>query len=184
MTGTQTGPAPGMAGTATAVEAAPTLSAEARAQIAESALREAEARTTTLQTQLATITAERDTARTELRRVRNVEAARGAVASALGQVSDLPAPARTRIAESLTATPPTTDTGDVDTAALNAAVTRAVESERAYIASIREAAGEGTPSGLGGSAPVQDIKAWESDVASRFQRLGHNDQGAVLAARR
>lgn len=181
---------PGMSGTETGDMPAQTspepggLSHEARAEIAEAQLRESQARITVLESQTAALAVERDTARGEVRRIRNVEAARGAVQSALAAHQDLPAAARTRIAESLTVTPPTTDAGDVDTSALQVSVTRAVEGERAYIASIRESAGEGTPTGLGSSAPVADVGAWQSDVTARFGRLGLNESAAAAAARR
>lgn len=170
-------------------EAAPqaepaTLSHEARAQIAGSQLREAHARITALESQNAALTVERDTVRGEVRRIRNVEAARGAVTAALAAVQDLPQPARTRISEALTATPPTTEAGEVDTVALNAAVGRQVEAERAYIASIRESAGEGTPTGLGSTHAPPDAAAWQADIAKRFGRIGLDESAAAAAARR
>jgi hypothetical protein len=171
------------AGTASVAESA--LSPEARAQIAETSLRESAARITALEAQNASLTVERDTARGEVRRIRNVETARGAVTSALDAVQDLPAPARHRITESVTANPPVTTSGDVDAAALQTAVTAMVESEQAYIASIREAAGVGTPTGLGGDArPVGDVGAWHTDIQSRFARLGLSEGAASAAARR
>lgn len=185
MSGTAADATSASAGTASVAETAPSPSAEARALIAESALRESQARITVLEAQAASLAVERDTARGEVRRMRNVEAARGAVTSALSAVPDLPAPARARIAESITVNPPTTDAGDVDTAALQTAVTRAVESEQAYIASIRESAGVGTPTGLGSSGqPVADVASWQTDLTSRFARLGLSESAAVSAARR
>jgi hypothetical protein len=185
MSGTETGIPPVQAGTAPVADTAPALSHEARAQIAESQLREAQARITVLESQNAGLSVERDSARGEIRRMRNVESARTAVSAALTAVQDLPAAARTRIAESVVATPPTMESGEVDTAALNAAVTRQVESERAYIASIRESAGEGTPTGLGGGRQqAYDPAAWQASNAAAFARLGLTESAATAAARR
>jgi hypothetical protein len=183
MSGTQTGPAPGTAGTATAAEA-PTVSAEARVEIVTAQLGEAQSRITALEAQNATLTAERDTAQGELRRLRNVEAARGVCAAALATHTDLPEPTRARITEAVTRDVPTSQTGEVDTAALTAAISRHVEAEQAYIASIREAAGEGTPTGLGGSTPTggADLAAFQTTVAARFAALGLNESAAKTAA--
>lgn len=186
MSGTNTGASPGTAGTATVAETAQnTLSAEARAQIAESKLAEAQAQITALQAQNASLTVERDTARGEVRRLRATEAARNACAAAL-QESDLPAPAQRRITESVAANVPLTESGEVDTNALTAAITEQVEAERAYIASIREAAGEGTPTGLGGSIPVApvDQSEYRTQLATRMQRLGLSEAAAKAAAGR
>jgi hypothetical protein len=186
MSGTNTGASPGTAGTATVAETAQnTLSAEARAQIAESKLAEAQAQITALQAQNASLTVERDTARGEVRRLRATEAARNACAAAL-QESDLPAPAQRRITESVAANVPLTEAGEVDTNALTAAITTQVEAERAYIASIREAAGEGTPTGLGGSTPVAstDLSDYRANLAARMQRLGLSEAAAKAAAGR
>lgn len=184
MSGTETGPGPGTAGAATVADPAG-LSQEARAQIAEAQLREATARITALEAQNASLTVERDTAAGEVRRMRNVEAARTVCTTALA-AADLPQPTLARITESVTAQVPTTDAGDVDTSALNAAITRHVEAERAYIASIREAGGAGTPTGVGGTAAPtgQDLPAWQTEVQGRFARLGLNENAATLAARR
>lgn len=182
MSGTETGPAPGTAGAATVADTAG-LSQEARAQIAEAQLREAQARITVLEGANASLTVERDTAKGEVRRIRNVETARTTCSTVLAG-ADLPHATLSRITESVTASVPTTEAGDVDTTALQAAITRHVESERTYIASIREAAGQGTPSGLGGSVPVQDVPAWQADLANRFGRLGLNESASKLAAGR
>ncbi|MDG4792001.1 hypothetical protein O7626_40005 [Micromonospora sp. WMMD1102] len=184
MSGTQTGPAPGTAGTATAAEA-PTVSAEARVEIVTAQLGEAQSRITALEAQNAALTSERDTARTELRRMRNVEAARGVCANALDTHTDLPSATRNRIVEAVTRDVPVTTTGDVDTAALTAAISRHVEAEQAYIAQIREAAGEGTPTGLGGSTPstVADVGQFQQQLADRFAGFGLTESAAFAAAK-
>jgi hypothetical protein len=183
MSGTQTGTPPVTAGTATAAEA-PTISAEARVEIAAAQLAEAQSRITALESQNATLTSERDAANGELRRMRNVEAARGVCTSALATHTDLADPTRNRITEAVTRDVPTTATGEVDTTALTAAIGRHVESERTYIASIREAAGEGTPTGLGNSTPTNtaDLGAFQGAVANRLQGFGLSEAAAKSAA--
>lgn len=184
MSGTQTG-TPVTAGTATAAEA-PTVSAEARVEIATARLGEAQSRITALEAQVATLTAERDTATGELRRMRNVESARGVCASALATHADLPDATRNRIVEAVTRTVPTTQTGEVDTTALTAEISRQVEAEKAYIASIREAAGEGTPTGLGSTTSTSvavDLGAFQDQLTARFAGFGLNESAAKAAAK-
>lgn len=190
MSGTQTGAPPVQAGTATVVEPPtiqPTLSAEARAAVAEARLAEANARIQTLEQSTVVLTGERDQARNELRQTRHAEAARSACGTAL-DATDLPAPARARIIESVTGRVPTTEGGDVDTQALSARITAAVETERQYIAAVRESQGAGTPTGLGGTTPAVEsagnAEAFQADIAARFTRLGYDDKTAALAARR
>lgn len=174
---TTTGAAPAPAGT---VQNGP--SPEVRAELAEARLREAEARISELTTANATLTSERDTARTELGRLRVTEAARGVVASALAQ-TDLPEAARTRVTEAVTRDVPTTSDGQVDATALTSRITESVDRERSYIASIREAAGEGRPSGLGGApAGVPDVEPWRKALVESFKGLGMSEQAALAAA--
>lgn len=158
------------------------LSPVARAEIAEAQLREAQARISELSTQNATLTVERDTARTELGRMRITEAARGAVTTALAEC-DLPDPARQRVTESVTRDVPTTQDGQLDTVTLTNRINEAVNSERSYIASLRESAGAGQPSGLGGGAPqVVDAAQFQSNLVESFKGLGMSEQAAIAAA--
>lgn len=178
---TQTGATPEPAGAA----AADGLSPEARAQIAESQLREAQARITTLESEKATVAAERDTARGELNRMRLAEAARGVVDTTLAD-SDLPTPARTRVTESVTRDVPTSQDGQLDSAALTNRINEAVSREREYIAAVREAAGEGAPNGLGTTSSTSsgevDVAKVRESLAEVYQKRGLSPEAAKLAA--
>lgn len=179
---TTTGTAPATAGTAPSGP-----SPEARAEIAEANLRESQARITALEAQNSQLTVERDTARTEASRLRVSEAARSTITGALS-ATDLPDAARTRITESIVANVPTVADGQVDTNALTARINEAIERERTYIASIREAAGEGQPNGLGGNGnggngqPAVDLNAVQTGLIESYRARGMSEQQAKLAA--
>jgi hypothetical protein len=161
------------------------LSPVARAEIAEAQVREAQSRISELTTQNATLTAERDTARTELGRMRVTEAARSVVESALADPTvDLPDPARRRVTESVTRDVPTTEAGNVDTNALTTRINEAITAERSYIASLREDAGEGRPNGLGGANGngAVDVAKVQESLAEVYRRRGMSEQTAKLAA--
>jgi hypothetical protein len=172
---TQTGSSPAPAGT----QSGPTP--EVRAELAETRLREAEARISDLTTTNATLTSERDTARGELGRLRVTEAARGVVTSALA-ATDLPDAARVRVTESVTRQVPTTQDGQLDGPSLTSRISEAVQGERTYIASVREANGEGRPAGLGGGPEVPDQSAFRESLFESFKGLGMTEQAARAAA--
>lgn len=175
--GTQnTGTAPAPAG------AQGGLSPEARAEIAEAQLREANSRVSELTTQNATLTSERDSARTERDRLRVTEAARGVIATTLAS-ADLPDVSRQRITEAVTRNVPTTQDGQVDTTVLASRITEAVEQERAHNAAILEAAGAGKPNGLSGQpAAGPGVEPWRQSLVESFKGLGMNEQAALAAA--
>lgn len=175
---TTTGAAPATAGTAPSGP-----SPEARAEIAEANLREAQARITALESQNQQLTVERDTARTEASRLRVAEAARNTITGALA-ATDLPDPARARITESIVASVPTVADGQLDANALTARITEAIERERTYIASIREASGDGNPNGLGGTGQgtTVDLSAVQASLVESYRKRGMSEQQAKLAA--
>lgn len=114
-------------------------------EIEEARLRQLEADAGRVQT----VESERDTLARALAESRARNAATTRARASLAE-STLPSVAVDRVVESVTATVPLTDAGQLDEAALDTAVTEARTAEEAYIASIAEANGAGRVRGLGG----------------------------------
>ncbi len=109
--------------------------------------------------------------------------ARERVTLKLTAVEGLPAIAKARIVEAVTASPPVKD-GALDTEALDAAITTAVESESRYLASLGES---GVIRGMGSITPpepAQIDEALAARGAAAFQTLGLSEAGAKVAAGR
>ena len=71
----------------------------------------------------------------------------------------------------------------LDEVAFRAAVTEAAKAEEVYVASLREAAGEGRVTGLGAATTTPDTaKQFETDLAESFKRLGMSSDAALVAA--
>jgi hypothetical protein len=170
MSGTNTGPVPGAAGTDEGTSTVPTAVAEAqRAQAAaEQQLAEANRRTAEAEQRLARLSA--------------VEAARP-IASTMLAETQLPAAAQARVLTQVTAQVPMTEALALDEAAFRTAITTAAQAEATYIASLRESAGEGRVAGLGDTTTAAaDTAKFETDVAEGFVRLGMSESAAKIAA--
>lgn len=134
--------------------------------------------------------ATRETAalREGLARLTAVEASRPIVSGLLVE-SSLPIAAQTRLMGQLTADVPLTEALLLDESALRARVAERITDEGTYLASVRESAGEGVPSGLGStrvteSAPMSAPSAeFHTKMVERFKRLGMTSERAEIAAR-
>jgi hypothetical protein len=137
-------------------------------QIEEARLRELEEASG----RVPTLESERDTAiqeRDRLRAERDQLAAReSAVTHARARVTaanaTLPAATVERIVATATATVPLTESGQLDTAALDTAVDTARTAEEAYVAQLAEAAGVGSITGFGGTPAGTPSTVSEADI--------------------
>jgi hypothetical protein len=191
MSGTAEGTQPDQAGTKTG---APVT--EEAAAIVAGQLEEFRSRANSLSAALAesqsaqrTAEAQRDAAIAEARVLKGNEAGRIAVDRALadeanGVPESMYASLAPRVHAAVRGNVPMTDTGDVNTEALEALVIASIKAERTYAASVLESQGVGRPSGLGFTDPdVMTEEAFDKDVAARFQRLGLDESTANLAAK-
>jgi hypothetical protein len=169
MSGTNTGPAPGAAGTAEGTSTVPTAVTEAqRAQ--------------------ATAEQERDTAlreaadtKRELARFRATDAARP-IATTLLAETQLPAAAQARVLTQVTAQVPMTEALTLDDVAFRTLVTDAAKAEEAYLASLRESAGEGRVAGLGAPTTTPTDAQRQATREAAFRQLGLSEAAAKTAA--
>lgn len=166
MSGSNTGPAPGAAGTA-----------EATIAVAE-----AEQRVKTVEAERDAALKDADETRRQLARLRAAEAARPIAAAALAE-TDLPAAAQTRVLAAVVADVPLTEALALDETVFKPRVEEAAKAETVYLAALREAAGEGRVNGLGGTTTAeptaeQRIKAREA----AFRGLGLSETAAKTAA--
>lgn len=169
MSGTQNTGVPDTAGTNAATPAAVTEAVNARA-LAEAAAAESDRRATEAETRLA--------------RFEAVEAARP-IATTLIAESQLPPAARVRVMERVTANVPMTDANALNEAAFRTAVTEAVTAEETYLAEVREGAGEGQVTGLGGSSTgdsTAEVAASRTALAERYIARGMSPDAAKIAA--
>ena len=129
-----------------------------------------------------TLTAERDTALTEVAQLRARDTARGRIAEALAADAEpLPATSQTRITEAVLADVPLTEAGELDTDALTEAITAAATTEREYVASLLEAAGVGRVRGLGSTgAGTGEAPRKPED----YQALGLSESAARVLSNR
>jgi hypothetical protein len=200
-TGTNTGAqSPGEAGTAT-TEARTTATeapAEARLAIVEAERDRLRSREQAMSEQLAEAPADARRARAEAqeavasaRRLTANEAGRTTVdrmlvADESGVPADLQALIGPRVHAQILNHVPTTDAGEVDQTALEAAVTAAIRAERVHAASLLEAQGVGRVSGLGadGDPQMQLTKEqFEGGMADVFASIGLPKDVAALAAK-
>lgn len=147
--------------------------AEAEAKVTESAA--VADRVTELETRLAESAARNQ-------RLENDRAARAQVAEAL-KTSGLPEFAHGRLTESVCRDLPTTD-GALDTTKLTEAITAAIDGEKAYVASIAEAAGAGSVRGLGGAPAPQEMTEadFDAELKESFIGIGMSPEAAQRAA--
>lgn len=98
--------------------------------------------------------------------------------------ADIPAMAKTRIAESLSMNPPVGDDGVLDKAKFQTRIKEAIADEVKYLS---EVLGSGRVRGFGGSSSDGDgamsDKDFQSSLAAQFQRLGLTESNANIAAR-
>lgn len=97
----------------------------------------------------------------------------------------MPHAAKARVLAEAVRSVPLTEALALDEAAFKAAVTEAAKAEETYLASLRELAGEGSVTGLGGGAAATDPAAKTQFVAGlveSFERLGLNSDAAKVAA--
>lgn len=191
MSGTAEGTQPDQAGTKTGAP----VSEEAAAIVAGQ-LEEFRSRANSLSAALAesqsaqrTAEAQRDAAIAEARVLKGNEAGRIAVDRALadeanGVPESMYASLAPRVHAAVRGNVPMTDTGDVNTEALEALVIASIKAERTYAASVLESQGVGRPSGLGFTDPdVLTEEAFEQRVAASFGRLGLDESVSNLAAK-
>lgn len=127
----------------------------------------------------------------EMRRLRANEAGRLTVdrmlsADESGVPGDMRGIIGPRVHEAIRNHVPLTDAGDVDQAALEAAVTAAIRSERVHAAALLEAQGVGRVAGLGaeGDPATQMTKEqFEGGLSSLFASIGMDESVARLAAK-
>lgn len=174
-----TGPAPGAAGTA---EGAPVVLPAAIAE-AERARSEAETARDTALREAAESKAAADESKRELARLRATEAARTLGATVLAE-STLPQAAKARVLAEAARTVPLTEALALDEAAFKTAVTEAAKAEETYLASLREATGEGAVTGLGSSAsatagPDPEIR---KALVESYRARGLSVEAATAAA--
>lgn len=122
-------------------------------------------RVTALEERATTAERERDEARTERDTLRARESA---VTHARARVAEanatLPTATVDRIVAAATVSVPLTESGELDTAALDTAVDAARTSEETYLAGLAEAAGVGTISGFGGTPAGDQPAITEADI--------------------
>jgi hypothetical protein len=126
----------------------------------------------TLQETVNTLTSERD----QLREQAVTHQAREIISEAVNKNEQLPAAARKRVVNTVMATVPKTDSGELDRTALDTKVTEAVEAEVAYLSEVTgydstRVRDLGTP---GGNDDV--------DLSAAFQELGLSESAAKVAA--
>lgn len=129
---------------------------------------------TVLRESNATLTAEKAQALAEVKRLQEAAVqreARDLVAEAVGK-SDLPAPAKTRIAETLAGTVPLKE-GALDKEGLNTAVAAALDGERKYIAALAPVSGG--IRGMGGSATPTEGTALRESFLRLYRAQGKNE---------
>lgn len=146
-------------------------------QIEEARLRQLEAdagRVSVLESELATTRTERDTAAIALAEARARTTASSRARARVTEANATLAPATVdRIVTTATATVPLTDTGQLDEAALDAAVDMARTAEETYLASLQEASGAGRVIGLGGGTTDSGVvseAALDNIIAGAFGR--------------
>lgn len=201
MSGTQTGGnSPGEAGTATteARTATTEAPAEARLAIVEAERDRLRAREQAMSEQLAEAQADARRARaeaqeavTEMRRLRANEAGRTTVdrmltADEAGVPAEMQSVIGPRVHERILNHVPLADDGTVDQAALEAAVTAAIRTERVHAAQLLEAQGVGRVAGLGAEGdPTMQMnrEQFEGGMADLFKSIGLDDSVAKLAAK-
>lgn len=136
-------------------------------QIEEARLRELEeaaGRVQTLESERDTERQARETAERERDQLRARESALTHARTRVTTANaGLPASTVERIVATATATVPLTESGQLDTAALDTAVDNARTAEETYLAGIAEAAGIGSVTGFGGTATTEDSIS-ESDI--------------------
>lgn len=137
-------------------------------QIEEARLRELEeaaGRVQTLEAERDTERQGRETAERERDQLRATEAARSHARTRVTAANaDLPAATVDRVVAEATRTVPLTESGDLDTAALDTAVDTARTAEESYLAGIARAAGVGTVTGFGGTSTPETDDISESDL--------------------
>jgi hypothetical protein len=136
-----------------------------------------------------TAEAQRDAAIAEARVLKGNEAGRIAVDKALadeanGVPESMYASIAPRVHTAVRGNVPMTESGEVNSEALEALVVASIKAERTYAASVLESQGVGRPSGLGFSDPdVMTEEAFENSIAASFGRLGLDESTANLAAK-
>jgi hypothetical protein len=135
-----------------------------------------------------TAEAQRDAAIAEARVLKGNEAGRIAVDAALtdeanGVPESMYASIAPRVHTAVRGNVPMTETGEVNSEALEALVVAAIKAERTYAASVLESQGMGRPSGLGFSDPdVMTAEAFENTIAASFGRIGLAESIAKTAS--
>lgn len=141
--------------------------------------------------QLAEVTARADQRDADNRRLRNETTAREAVTAAVNAPT-VPARWRTQIAPRVTAAVlaavPTGADGNVDTTALGEAVTAAIQAEVTHAQTIEaqalDAAGIGTPTGLGSVQEAAVDDGLDAELTALFTgSLGLSDKAATVAVK-
>lgn len=133
----------------------------------------------------------RDAAVTEMRRLRANEAGRNTVdrllaAAESGVPENMQQHISPRVHAAVQDRVPQTDTGEVDTAALESLVASAIRTERVHAAQLLEAQGVGTVQGLGAEGdPTMQMTAeqFERQVSSMFADIGLDESTAQLATK-
>ncbi len=185
VSGTNTGPAPGAAGATEATAVVP------------AAVTEAEQARVKAEQERDTAVREAQEMRQSLARLTAVEAARPIASSILSE-SNLPLAARDRVLAAAVRDVPLAEADELrdgaavkvlrlDEATFRTAVAEAAKAEETYVASLREAAGDGRVTGVGaglgaGTAGPDATKQFETSLAESFKRLGMSSDAALVAA--
>lgn len=167
--------------------AARTVTLEAQLAEARAALRAAEERASALgenATRMVEAERAREAALAENRRLRAVIATGPVIDKALAE-STLPAVLWPRVTATVMGSEgraiPMTEAGTVDSDKLASVVTAAIDSERTVLATLAETAGAGIPRGLG-AAPDDDVDT-TADLEQLFREAGMSESAAKLAAK-
>lgn len=127
---------------------------------------------------------QRDASLAETRRLRAVVAAGPVIDRALSE-SGLPAPLWPRVTATVLGhegrSVPLSEAGALDTDALGAAVTAAIDTERTLLAQLAAVEGAGIPRGLG--AVVEGDTDPTADLEATFREIGLSESAATLAAK-
>lgn len=184
-------------GSTAAEPTAEQVAAEARASAATAEadrLRAIADQATTAQRAAAEAVARAEAAEARARQLTGNEAARTEVARQMAELTGVPSALigliRPRVESAVVNRVPFVAEGDnagqVDTAALTAAVTAAVEAERVYAAQLLEANGVGAVTGLGGGAKDNEGPvgaAFEAAFSDALKGLGVPSEVAAVAAK-
>jgi hypothetical protein len=160
---------------------------DTKKEIEEAVAAAVEARIAPIEEQNKELTGKLTEAETRASRAEGALLVSAAKAHVVGKLSDdklkgLPKPVTDRLSESLSADPPKTDDGMLDTAKLDEAIAKAVKAEVDYLV----AAGIGTSivgvGEAGGTSTTEASEAAATRFESAMQRLGASEPAAKTAA--